>query len=421
MLLFLLLAFAMTVAFVLGMQKALAVGWREAARPLVVDYVDRLVADLGSPPSIERAQTLVQRLPLSVRIKGPLTNWDSHPAKRHPEWDRHRHAEPEQRVLERTLADGHHIEFGLGDLPFERQPGRIGWITLAALLALIAAAYLWVRRLLRPLDDIRAGAQRFGTGDLTHAIPVRRADELGDLARQINTMARDIHGMLEAKRALLLAISHELRSPLTRARVNAELLPETDEVLTMRRALLADLGEMRDLISDLLESERLAGRHTALNLEPTNLTALVADVVVEFDADDGRASVVVGLLPDLPPLLLDRVRLRLLLRNLLDNALRHSADAPTAPEISLRRDAEGVQMRVRDHGPGVADKQLSRLTEPFYRTDDARQRTTGGVGLGLHLCRLVAEAHGGRLSVRNARPGLEVTVWLPLPRPAARE
>lgn len=105
----------------------------------------------------------------------------------------------------------------------------IGWITLALLLALIAAAYAYVRHLLRPLDDIRAGAERFGRSVFNAPIPLRRRDELGDLAQRINTMAHDIEGMLDAKRGLLLALSHELRSPLTRARLNAELLPTTAE------------------------------------------------------------------------------------------------------------------------------------------------------------------------------------------------
>ena len=121
--------------------------------------------------------------------------------------------------------------------------------------------------MLRPLDDIRAGALRFGAGEFgtspfrcSHA---RSPDELGELAATINTMGSDIHQMLEAKRALLLAISHELRSPLTRARLNTELLPETPEVQPNREALLRDLALMRDLVTDLLESERLASPHAA--------------------------------------------------------------------------------------------------------------------------------------------------------------
>ncbi len=105
--------------------------------------------------------------------------------------------------------------------------------------------------------------------------------------------------------------------------------------------------------------------------------------------------------------------MRLLLRNLLDNALRHSAEAPLPPELHLRAEGEGIQIEVRDHGPGVPEDQIPHLAEPFFRPDTARTRAQGGVGLGLYLCKLVAQAHGGTFAVRNARPGLAVVVNLP--------
>ncbi|WP_431274377.1 HAMP domain-containing sensor histidine kinase [Variovorax ureilyticus] len=400
---FVLLALAMTAVFLGGMQRAFSSGWRDAARPIVTDYLDRLVADLGTPPDVERAKALVTRLPISIRIEGPVVNWDSHPDRRHHS------AGTRGDWLSRTTADGHRVTFGLGTLPWQREPQGIGWMTLALLLGLIVLAYAYVRRLLKPLDDIRAGAERFGRGAFDAPIPLRRRDELGDLAARINTMARDIQSMLDAKRALLLALSHELRSPLTRARLNAELLPATPEGATERAALLRDLAEMRDLISDLLESERLASPHAALHREPVDLAALVREVAGELE---GGERVVIDAPTDLPALSLDRARIRLLVRNLLDNALRHGAESPQPPHLTLRRAGQGIELEVRDFGPGVEAAQLDRLTEPFYRTDSARQRATGGVGLGMYLCRLVAEAHGGRLSVRNAVPGLAVTAAL---------
>ncbi|MCF8156249.1 MAG: HAMP domain-containing histidine kinase [Rhodoferax sp.] len=424
---FLLLALAMTAIFVIGMQRALSIGWRDAARPLVVDYVDKLAADLGSPPRIEAAQALVQRLPLSVRISGPLVNWRSNPNE--PDYD-HRlrdstadansWSNEAPRFFERTTVDGHRIRFGLSVQAWHDRPRFIGWITLGLLLVLTAVAYSRVRRMLRPLDDIRAGAQRFGAGDFAQAIPVRHAhhpDELGELATTINTMGADIHQMLEAKRTLLLAISHELRSPLTRARLNTELLPETPEVQPSRAALLRDLGQMRDLVTDLLESERLASPHAALHREPTDLSLLVAEVVAALgDALNDAPKIVQNLQSDLPVLQLDRTRIRLLLRNLLDNALRHSVDAAQPPEVQLAQTANGaVQLTVRDFGTGVPEDHLPHLAQPFYRPDTARTRDGGGVGLGLYLCKLVAQAHGGSFTVRNARPGLAVCVTLPQP------
>lgn len=404
-LLFVLMALATTAIFVAGMQRALSAGWDALLRPIVVDYVDRLAAEIGTPPDPARARALAERLPLSVRIEGPVTQFDSHPRQRH--WHGHETADDENpRLLRRETADGHRIVFGLGDRDWADGPRGIGWLTLGGLLLLTALAYGLVRHLVRPLDDVRAGAQRFGQGLFDHPIPVRRQDELGELATQVNAMAQDIRAMLDAKRELLLAVSHELRSPLTRARLNAELVVGG----AAREALLHDLEEMGDLISDLLESERLAQGHRALQRESCSLNTLVHDVVEERFSSAG---LLLQLEPDLPEAPLDPVRLRLLLRNLIDNALRHGGAAATAPQLSTSQVHGRLRLVVRDFGPGIEEAQLSRLGEAFHRPDAARQRSTGGVGLGLYLCRAVARAHGGELRFRNAGPGLEATLDLP--------
>lgn len=417
-LVFLLLAAAMTFVFITGAQKAFTMGWREAARPILMDYVDRLAAEVtagGATPRVAHAQAITERLPLTVRIEGPVVRWASHPdaSPVNKDWG---NGKDWPALLHRQTADGHRIEFGINGEAFERRPRLIGY-ALGALLLLTLLAWLYVRRVLKPLDDIGAGARRFGRGDFSQPIPERGRhgpDELGELAQTINTMGQDIHQMLEAKRTLLLAISHELRSPITRARVNAELLPETDEIRIQRDALLRDLQEMATLISDLLESERLSGSHVTLQRAPTDVAALAREVVGELQQRHaGAVRVMVSAPEDLPRVAVDASRVRLLIRNLVDNALRHGAGAATPPEVTLSISDRVLSIEVRDHGPGVPGEQLSQLAQAFYRPDSARTRSAGGVGLGLYLCRLMAQAHGGTFTVRNAQPGLAVTVTLP--------
>ncbi len=428
-LLFLLLALATAAVFLFGMQRLLATGWQSWAQPLVGDYLDRLAAEIGDPPDAAKAQALAQRLPVRVRIEGPRVNLDTHPGQdRHQDWkkDWRRHQGDEARYwrLTRSTADGHQIIFGLAwPAPGDSadRPQLIGWFTLGGLLLLTAMAYAVVRRLLRPLQAIGEGVARFGRGEFEPPIPVVRHDELGDLAERVNRMAGGLRGMLEDQRALLLAISHELRSPLTRARLNAELVDEGEA----RSALLHDLGEMRDLINSLLESERIAAGAKALQLETVDLAALAAEAA---DTAPGagaagaaalpgaaRRGITLDLDPNLPPVRADATRLRLLLRNLIDNARRHGGEAAAPAQLFLRREADGrMALGLRDHGPGVPDELLPRLSEAFYRPDSARTRAAGGVGLGLYLCRLVAQAHGGELRIRNTQPGLEVAmVWRP--------
>jgi len=428
-LLFLLVGLGIAAVFLIGTQRAVQGGWQAFARPLLTDYVDRLAAEVGSPPSEARARALAERLPIRVRIEGPALRLDTHPQDARDDtrresrrWGNGEHSfDAEGWGLVRHTADGHRIAFSLAR-PAESWRARgFGWITLAALLALTLAAYAAVRRLLRPLEDITVAVERYGRGEFGQPIAVKRDDELGDLAARINRMAASLHGMLEGKRALLLAISHELRSPLTRARLNAELLGESAE----RTALLRDLGEMRELITSLLESERLGDGHAALHREPTDLAALARELkATTFAGFDLR----LDLDDALGPVAADPMRMRLLLRNLVDNARRHGGGAPAT--LFLRRDApsggeptaatsgappaQRWALGVRDHGPGVADDQLGRLGEAFHRPDSARTRSAGGVGLGLHLCRLIAQAHGGELRLANMHPGLEVAmVWTP--------
>ncbi len=444
MALFVLLALATTVVFLLGTQQFLQSGWAAYVRPLVADYAQMLAADLGSPPDPARARALAQRLPIAVHITGPLVQLDTHPGRfdrRHGSAygqrrntdgaadrtadaagdgnsDTKNDADPDRdlRPWSWTVqrADGHRISFAWVAPAAAERPRLLGWATLAALLALTAGAYLAVRRQLQPLQDISRGVQAFGSGRFDTPIRVRSPDELGELAARINSMAHSLHGMLDAKRALLLAMSHELRSPLTRARVNAELLEDSPE----RLALLRDLGEMRDQITALLEGERLADGHRALHTESVDLAAL-ATAAAAADARSHPLAPAVELRLDTGPFIVqaDPTRLRLLLRNLLQNARRHGAasslDATPAPELFLRREADGrTALGVRDHGPGVPADQLPQLAQAFYRPDSARTRSSGGVGLGLYLCRLVAQAHGGELRISNAQPGLQVTmVW----------
>jgi signal transduction histidine kinase len=229
-----------------------------------------------------------------------------------------------------------------------------------------------------------------GQGHLDHRVPVRADNDLGELASSINTMASDIEQMLDAKRQLLLGASHELRSPLTRAKVATQLIENPRQ----RELLEENLLEMEHLITDILESERMKSGHAVLELSNVDLIQLVESVVSEMQAE----GVVVESPDTLPTLQLDETRITILLRNLISNALTHNGN--TSPvKVALQQQGNAVLIAVCDSGPGIAPEHIEKLTEPFYRTDDSRTRSTGGFGLGLHLAKLIVEAHGGQLRI----------------------
>lgn len=275
----------------------------------------------------------------------------------------------------------------------------LAW-AVPALLVVTGLAFGMIRHMVWPLHALALGAEAFRRGEFSYRVPVIHGDEIGDLAMRFNQMAADIQAMLDGKRALLLAISHELRSPLTRARLHAELVGEG----ASRDALLDELAQMRDLISALLESERLGSGHSALQLSDCD--------VAELAREQAQPGLELHIAPDLPTLKLDRLRVQLCLRNLVQNALRHNDASRGAVQLRAERAGQGVRLTVRDFGPGVPPDALPNLGQPFYRPDEARTRHGGGVGLGLCLCRLVAEAHGSRLEMRNVEPGFEVALTL---------
>jgi signal transduction histidine kinase len=247
-----------------------------------------------------------------------------------------------------------------------------------------------VRWLFRPLTPIRAGAAFIGAGHFGHRIQARREDELGALADDINSMAGKVEQMLDAKRQLLLGVSHELRSPISRMTLGLALLEDGPPVRSLRQ----DVTEMRSIVETLLEAERLGSQHAALQRSDVNLAQLAHALQSQFFPGEQRLHI---RLTGATHAWLDGPRVLLMLKNLVGNALRYSTADDGPVQVSISAEGSGVTCSVRDHGPGIAPEQRSRIGEPFYRSDASRARETGGTGLGLYLARQVARAHGGDL------------------------
>lgn len=393
---------------------------------LHVEYVRR---DIGTPPSIANALAITQKVPVDIRIAGPAVNWTSHPefppiselkfggsdmlSDDADQWLRGL-----QDVEFATLAGRGFLKIGQGahavvvsspkmsDRVVERQ---LTPIIVGFGLFLVLLAYLAVRWLFKPIEAIRRGAAQIGRGNFDQRIEIVRGDELGDLAQDINHMADDVQRMLDAKRQLLLGISHELRSPLSRMKLALELaegFPDAD-------GMHIDIDEMEKIIATLLEAERLNSRHAMLQLEEAAAHAVITALVEDYFSRE-RERIRVTVPADLR-FTVDVARLKLMLKNLVGNALRYTTaeDGPVVIEAEATR--EEAIISVRDHGPGLHADQIEHFGEPFYRGDPSRTRGTGGSGLGLYLARLIAEAHGGRLAVdQSYTDGACLVVTLPL-------
>lgn len=394
---------------------------------LHVDYVRR---DIGAPPRLDRALAITQRVPVDIRIDGPDVHWSSDARFPDPATlqfgpsdyfsDRPGALLDRLEGVDFATRDAHNfLRFNEGAYQIvvvtpkiATQPSRppLVPILVGFALLLILGGYLAVRWLFRPLAPIRAGAAYIGAGHFGHRIDARRDDELGALAADINSMAGKVEGALDAKRQLLLGVSHELRSPLSRMNLGLALLEDSPAVHSLRQ----DVTEMREITDTLLEAERLGSAHAALNRTSVRLADLAQDLQSRFFPAEPRLVVHVdgALVAQL-----DAARILLMLKNLVGNALRYAPAEDGPVELSIAGSGARIEFSVRDHGPGIVAEQRAHIGEPFFRSDHSRARETGGTGLGLYLARQVARAHGGDLVLADCegRGALFVATLPPAP------
>ncbi len=284
--------------------------------------------------------------------------------------------------------------------------------------AVILLSYTLARHLTRPLRDIEKVVARFGQGDFRARVSASRRDEFGRLGRTFNQMAGRIETLLAAERRLLLDISHELRSPLARLNVAVELARTGEDRESALNRIEKEADRLNALVGELLQVTRAEGDPSALQFEPLQLDELVRDIVEDAEIE-AKARGNTLTVKEFPAITIagDRELLRRAIENVLRNAIRY-APRDTTVEIGARQSADRVQIRIRDYGPGVPEEALHRIFDPFYRVNSDRDRSTGGVGLGLAITRRAIELHQGVLRAANSQPGLEVELDLPMRQPA---
>jgi len=206
-------------------------------------------------------------------------------------------------------------------------------------------------------------------------------------------------------------VSHELRTPITRINLALEMGPEG----MAKDSIRDDLKEMEAMIAEILETARLDSANGKLNLEDADLSALAAEAVAAADARAPGARLIGARAGEGPILRVDRARVRKVLANLLDNAIKYSRAGSGPVEVRIEAGPDEVAVRVEDRGVGIPAAELPRLFEPFYRVDPSRARETGGYGLGLSLCKRIMEAHGGSITIAS-REGEGTEVVLSFPR-----
>jgi signal transduction histidine kinase len=312
------------------------------------------------------------------------------------------HAERALFVVQVALRDGTLVTFdSVVSAEAAEMPLRFALTLLVLFGTVVAVSLVAVRWVTGPLSQLATAAERLGQDIDRPPLPETGPTESRRAARAFNTMQGRLQRFLADRTRMLAAVSHDLKTPITRMRLRTDLLD--DDVL--RAKFAKDLGEMESMVAQTLDFMRDAS--AAERVQRVNLMALLESLQRDYQ-DTGSDVAIEGRIAQ--PFNGRPLALRRCLTNLLDNAVRYGRRATLRAEES----AERVTIRVLDEGPGMPEGELERAFEPFYRGESSRNRATGGTGLGLGIARNIARAHGGDVELRN-RPqgGLEAILRLP--------
>ncbi len=305
----------------------------------------------------------------------------------------------------RTAADGTKVTFYWKVWSFRESHLVLLAGLVIMILSVVGSAFWFLQRQLKPLAWLQTGVEAVARGDFKARVPIVRNDEIGQVAGAFNAMASRVGQMIDDRERLLADVSHELRSPIARMKVALEFVPEGDK----RDALDRDLREMEKLIAVLLEREELRSRSGRLEGEQVDLDALTGEVVAAFaDRGPGVEFVSGGALT----IHADPALMKLLIQNLLDNAVKFSRPDSRPVVAKLETATDQVILRVADDGIGIPTGSEEKIFEPFVKLNQARGHGVG-YGIGLNLCQRIVQLHGGTIRLLPREPrGTEAVVTL---------
>lgn len=298
--------------------------------------------------------------------------------------------------------------------------GFLGWRLLILLAITAIVCYLLAHSLTSPISRLRQATRKFAAGDLSVRIghQVKGKNELSELAHDFDEMAGKIETLVATQKNLLRDISHELRSPLTRLGIALELARHQDSPEAQTRALdriELESERMNTMIGQLLNLTRLENGATNEPFQDFDLRGLLADLVADANYEaKTRQCKVVYKAPDVVDYFGSHDLLAQALENVIRNAVKYTADNSTV-SVHLTRTAEQLTIQVADQGPGVPDEALTKLFDPFYRVAAARDRQSGGSGIGLAIAEQAINLHSGTIFAKNLLPGgLLIEINLPI-------
>jgi len=371
-----------------------------------------IITDIGIPPDTVKAKQICEDLDIEMRFESHDGAWSSNesmPALRDilmPPENREEFLRKESFIVRYKDKRYSIFKFPGGVFiiePFNPdmfKPERAILLMILFISILIILLSLFLRRLFKPLKDLSLAVEQIGDGNYNVKVPVNRKDELGELAESINEMSGKISSSIKSKEQLLIDVSHELRSPLTRIKLGLE-------VGSPKEKIEEDVIEMERMVTGLLESYRNESAFTNLKLGKVNIAELLEDTINEYDLIERLK---LNKPHDEIYVNADFEKLQIVFRNLIDNALKYSSETV---QIEVKEQLGDVWIIFKDKGAGISEEDLKYIFEPFYRADPSRSRKTGGFGLGLSICKKIMDAHNGEIIINSKiNEGTEVILKL---------
>ena len=280
----------------------------------------------------------------------------------------------------------------------------------------VIAVMVWLATIgvILPLRRIASTIALFGEGDLAARVRTERADEIGQVGRSFNRMAERLERLIVSERRLLGDISHELRSPLARLKFAVKLARTSPDANTALDRIERDVDRIATLVSDIVEITFVEGDPALRGAESVHVAEVVDEVVRDCNVEAEMRGCRIELTGHVSGEAMgSRELLRRAVENVLRNAIRYSPEN-AAIEVRMGYEPNNAVIVIRDFGPGVPDDALSRIFDPFFRVEEARNAIGGGSGLGLSIAKRAVQAHHGFISAENAGPGLRVRMLIPL-------
>ncbi|MCB5196895.1 ATP-binding protein [Deefgea salmonis] len=294
----------------------------------------------------------------------------------------------------------------LGPIPFLTDLDNISWLDFLALLMMGAAlglpTWLWLRPFWRDLLQIIQQSRRVGQGDFAARVKLDESSALASLGVTFNSMAQDVEQLTSSRRAMIDAVSHDLRTPLARMRYRLEAIKSGTDSGPQVAALERDLGQIDALIEEWLTMSSLDSPQMQMNIQPQAMLPWLGKLAAELSLS-GKAPVVVNQIDLLDPYLeMDSYYFGRAVSNVLSNARRYGGDTIV---MTLKWHEGMAQLMIDDNGEGIPEEQRSRLLQPFTRMEGSRNKATGGFGLGLAIVAMILRGHGGQVSIESAPAG----------------